>query len=154
MQLIRPYAAADKKALLEILRLNTPQYFAAAEEADFHEYLAHRLEAYYVVEVGGRLVGAGGLNYFDDYTWARISWDLVHPHFQGKGIGKALLRYRLEQVSRIPSVRLLQVRTSQLVYLFYQKFGFELERVEKDFWAKGFDLYQLKMDLNHLGPAS
>jgi ribosomal protein S18 acetylase RimI-like enzyme len=39
------------------------------------------------------------------------------------------------------------VRTSQLAYKFYQKVGFELEKTEKDFWAKGFDLYQMKMNL-------
>jgi hypothetical protein len=36
------------------------------------------------------------------------------------------------------------VRTSQVAYQFYQKAGFDLEKIEKDFWAKGFDLYQMK----------
>jgi len=31
------------------------------------------------------------------------------------------------------------------VYKFYEKIGFELDKVEKDFRAKNFDLYQMQM---------
>ena len=145
--LIRPYTPADQEALLQILRLNTPAYFAPEEEADFVAYLAHKREDYFVVEEAGQVVASGGLNYFDDYTWARISWDLVHPAFQGKGIGRELMLFRMARAKEKPTIKLLQVRTSQLVYPFYQKLGFELEKVEKDFWAPGIDLWQLNMKL-------
>ncbi|MBD1398520.1 GNAT family N-acetyltransferase [Pontibacter sp. JH31] len=145
--MIRPYATTDREALLHILRLNTPRYFAPEEEADFAAYLDEHLEAYFVVEQAGQIVGAGGLNYFDDNTWARISWDLIHPDFQGQGIGKALTQFRIEEARKQPNLRLIQVRTSQLVYPFYQKLGFVLEKVEKDFWAVGFDLYQMNLAL-------
>lgn len=145
--MIRPYTPADQEALLQILRLNTPDYFAPEEEADFVLYLQERREDYFVVEEAGQVVASGGLNYFDGYTWARISWDLVHPAFQGKGIGRSLTVFRLNEVRKKSSVRFIQVRTSQLVYPFYQKLGFELEKVEKDFWAPGIDLWQLHMEL-------
>ena len=144
---IRPYADTDREALLHILRLNTPQYFAPEEEADFTEYLDKHLDEYFVVEESGQVIGAGGLNYFDNDTWVRISWDLIHPDFQGKGIGKALTKFRIAEAGKKPALRLIQVRTTQLVYPFYQKLGFELEKVEKDFWAEGFDLYQMSLAL-------
>ena len=37
------------------------------------------------------------------------------------------------------------LRTTQLAFQFYEKMGFELDKTKKDFWAKGFDLYQMKM---------
>lgn len=145
--MIRVYARQDKAELLNLLRLNTPQYFDASEEADFVEYLDHRLEDYFVVEAGGKVIGSGGINYFADNNEARISWDIIHPDFQGRGIGKKLMLHRIEHIRKDPTVKLIVVRTTQLVYQFYGKMGFVLERTEKDFWAKGFDLYQMKMTL-------
>lgn len=39
------------------------------------------------------------------------------------------------------------VRTTQFGFRFYEKVGFQLENVEKDFWAQGFDLYQMSVEL-------
>ncbi|AKD05198.1 GNAT family N-acetyltransferase [Pontibacter korlensis] len=144
--MIRPYSSQDKEELLELLRLNTPQYFAEEEEADFIEYLNKHVESYFVVEVEGKIIGSGGINYFPDKT-ARISWDIIHPAYQGKGVGKELLQYRVDYIRRNASVEVIYVRTTQLVYKFYEKAGFTLEKTEKDFWAEGFDLYQMKMVL-------
>ncbi|PVY39217.1 GNAT family N-acetyltransferase [Pontibacter virosus] len=145
--MIRPYTPADQEALLQILRLNTPAYFAPEEEADFVLYLRERREDYFVVEREGQVAGAGGINYFDGYTWARLSWDLIHPAFQGKGIGRELTLFRIAKLKGKPNMKWLQVRTSQFVYLFYQRLGFDLEKVEQNFWAEGIDLYQMKMNL-------
>jgi [ribosomal protein S18]-alanine N-acetyltransferase len=144
---IREYDDKDKNQLLNLLRLNTPQYFAPAEEADFENYLAYHREDYFVVEEKEQIIGAGGLNYFANNTEARISWDIIHPDFQGKNIGKALTLYRLNHLKSKTPVRIVYVRTTQLVYQFYQKMGFVLEKTQPDFWAPGFDLYQLKMPL-------
>ena len=42
------------------------------------------------------------------------------------------------------SVRRITVRTSQLAFGFYEKRGFELKGIEKDYWAEGFDLYRME----------
>ncbi len=147
-KMIRPYHPADKKELLKILRLNIPQYFAASEERDFIEYLEKEADNYFVVEENGKVIGSGGFNYWEGGKIARISWDFIHPDFQGKGIGKQLTLFRINEIKNNPTVKSIVVRTSQLAFQFYGKLGFELEKIEKDFWAEGFDLYLMKMPLS------
>ena len=50
---IREYFPSDKEAVLELMRLNTPLYFASEEEADLSEYLDNEREYYYVLLSGG-----------------------------------------------------------------------------------------------------
>ncbi|PIY08403.1 MAG: GNAT family N-acetyltransferase [Flexibacter sp. CG_4_10_14_3_um_filter_32_15] len=159
MHNIRFYQNGDKKALIKLIQLNIPTYFDSSEEDEFVEYLENKREDYFVIEDKNtnQIIGCGGINYFFDdkdisrdanngKNLARISWDIIHPSFQGQGIGKKLLLHRINQI-KSKEIQLIIVRTSQLAYKFYQKVGFELEKTEKDFWAKGFDLYQMKMNL-------
>ncbi|QHT70729.1 GNAT family N-acetyltransferase [Rhodocytophaga rosea] len=146
--MIRYFTPEDRQALISLLRLNIPQYFAPSEEQDFSEYLDTYLESYFVVEEAGKIIGCGGINYFLEEKIARLSWDIIHPDFQGKGIGRTLTQYRINQIRKNADIRKIVVRTTQLVYPFYQKMGFILEKSEKDYWAKGFDLYQMRLDIN------
>ncbi|WP_242928985.1 GNAT family N-acetyltransferase [Pontibacter vulgaris] len=145
--MIRPYSKEDKNALVALLRLNTPLYFDESEENDFLAYLDNHLDNYFIVEENGEIIGSGGINYFPEEKLARISWDIIHPDYQGKGIGTKLTKYRIDEIRKNQSINSILVRTTQLVYKFYQKLGFKLEKTEKDFWAKGFDLYQMRLEL-------
>lgn len=145
--MIRAYSSSDKAELLELLRLNTPTYFHPDEQQDFLYYLAHHAQNYFVLEDAAILVGVGGINYMGDGKTARLSWDIIHPDHQGKRYGRKLSDYRISQIKTRPEVEVIVVRTTQLVYEFYQKLGFELRKTEKDFWAKGFDLYQMELRL-------
>ena len=62
----------------------------------------------------------------------------------GKSLGTRLLRHRIETLEAMRSVRRITVRTSQLAFGFYEKRGFELKGIEKDYWAEGFDLYRME----------
>lgn len=142
---IRRYSIKDKSGVLALLKLNTPNYFDKEEEEDFSTYLDTEIEDYFVVEDNSKVIGSGGINYFPEERVARISWGMIHPDYQGKGIGRELTLYRINFIRKNLSANYIVVRTSQFVYKFYQKLGFKLDRVEKDFWAKGFDLYLLKL---------
>ena len=144
--MIRPYTLKDKLAILALVKLNTPKYFHPEEEQDLALYLENELEEYFVFEQDGKVLGAGGINYFPEKKEARISWDVVSPAAQGKGIGSQLTQFRIKQAFSNGNVKKLIVRTSQLVYPFYEKQGFTLEKVEKDYWAEGYDLYQMLME--------
>ena len=51
--IIREYTPGDKSRVMNLIRLNTPEYFAPEEEADLSEYLDRWRELYYVLETGG-----------------------------------------------------------------------------------------------------
>lgn len=148
--IIEFYNPTDKKELVQLLQLNIPTYFDTSEEEEFKDYLETKKEDYFVIKdkSTNQIIGCGGINYFfeEPIPLARISWDVIHPNFQGRGIGKKLLLYRINHI-KDKGIKLIVVRTSQLAYKFYQKAGFELEKVEKNFWAEGFDLYQMKMNV-------
>jgi ribosomal protein S18 acetylase RimI-like enzyme len=146
--MIRAYTKDDKQKLIKLLRLNTPKFFDPSEEADFINYLEQHSDNYFVFESTNKIDGAGGINYgFDNGETARISWDIIHPDQQHKGIGTELTKFRINKIKENKSIKKIIVRTTQLVHSFYQKNGFQLEKIEKDYWAKGFDLYQMEIKI-------
>lgn len=142
---IRTFANQDKEAILNLFQLNTPAYFSEAEEKDLLHYLENEIELYFVIEVDHKIVGSGGINFSDDRRRAKISWDLLHPDFHRKSLGTKLLKHRLNLLEKINGLESITVRTSQLAYSFYEKFGFKLKEVVKDYWAEGFDLYRMEL---------
>ncbi len=145
---IRCYKATDKENLVALLRLLTPAYFAPEEEADFIMYLDLHATDYFVVEDGAELVACGGFNASKTIGEIKIAWDMVHPNYQGKGIGGRLLQYRIEKIQQIENINTIVVRTTQKADVFYAKHGFETKKIVVDYWAKGFDLYHMERPLH------
>jgi hypothetical protein len=52
-------------------------------------------------------------------------------------VGSKLLQFRIHKLKEIETVKNIPVRTSQLVFQFYEKHGFELKEVVKNYWAGG-----------------
>lgn len=141
---IREFLLKDISLAINLMHLNTPAYFSPKEEKDFIHYLEKEREYYYVVESGNTIIGCGGINFADHPGLAKISWDIIHPDFQGKGIGSQLLQFRIEKIKSLNPSAQIMVRTSQHAYTFYQKNNFTLKEVIKDYWAKGYDLYTMQ----------
>jgi len=141
---IHPYASDDDDEIIELLRLNTPKYFAKSEQADLLDYLTNHIDHYYIVEIDGRIMGCGGFNRSADDKSGVLSWDIIHPDSQGKGVGSELAKHRINAMREL-GVENMGVRTSQHAYKFYEKMGFTLKEVVKDYWAKGFDLYNMDL---------
>ena len=129
---------------VNLIKLNTPNFFAKEEVNDLSNYLDKGIELYYVLLVDGKVVGCGGINFAEKRTIGKISWDIMHPDYQGKSLGKKLLRYRIEVLKAIPSIKKITVRTSQLAYKFYEKQGFTLNEIKRNYWADGFDMYSMQ----------
>lgn len=141
---IREYCPADRNAVMNLIRLNIPKYFAVKEEADLGRYLDEEVELYYVLLFDGTIVGCGGINFADNMTTGRISWDIIHPAYQKKSLGTRLHRHRIEKLKNINGIKNITVRTSQLAYKFYEKQGFVLLEIKKDYWADGLDMYKME----------
>ena len=142
---IRKYQAENECVLMDVLGMLIPKFFAESELLDFKEYLQNELEHYYIVEIDGKIVGAGGFNVLKERCVVRLSWDFVHPDFQGYGIGDKLVKYRIDLIKELYPDFNIEVRTSQMAYQFYQKEGFDLKEVVVDYWAEGFDLYAMEL---------
>lgn len=142
---IRPYEKSDKADVINLFRLNTPNYFSSEEEDDLIYFLENERELYYVVSINKEIVGCGGYNFSEDKSTGIICWDIVHPNFQGKSIGRTLLNYRITQIKNVKSIHKITVRTSQLVYRFYEKHGFVLLEIVPDYWSKGFHLCRMEL---------
>ena len=147
---IREYEVKDKNEVLHLIKMNTPNNFAVEEEDDFVRYLENERELYFVLLFNQKIVGCGGINFEDNNTTAKISWDILHPDHQGKSLGTKLLQYRIDKLKSIESIQKIVVRTSQIAYQFYEKQGFELFEVIKDYWAEGFDLYHMEYKDNSI----
>lgn len=128
---------------MQLLEVNIPDFFAEEELGDFSTYLDKEIEQYFVLFLGNTLVACGGINFERDKYSAKISWDVVHPDFQGKGLGSQLLQYRLDILTAEPEIQEIMVRTSQHVYQFYEKRGFRLVETQQNYWAQGMDLYKM-----------
>lgn len=142
--IIRPYTPEDKSAVLRLIRLNTPKYFSKEEEKELDHYLENEIEEYFVIQFDQIVVGCGGINFEEDKTIGIISWDIIHPEYQGKSLGGQLLQYRIDRLKNEDPIRMIIVRTSQLTHLFYENFGFKLTEVIEDYWAKGYHLYKME----------
>ncbi|MCZ2222679.1 MAG: GNAT family N-acetyltransferase [Chitinophagales bacterium] len=153
---IREYEPSDKNDVINLIKLNTPKFFATDEEEDLKKYLETERELYYVLLYDEKIVGCGGINFSDDKTIGKISWDIIHPDYQGKSLGTKLLKYRIDILNSIKSIQKITVRTSQITHKFYEKQGFELFEIKKDYWAYGFDMYNMeyKNDENRLNKTS
>ncbi len=110
-------------------------------------YLDNETEDYFVVEQDSKIIGCGGINYEPGINAAIISWDIIHPNYQGFGIGEKLLLYRIKEIKNDAIYKKIIVRTSQHTFKFYNKLGFKLLKTTKNYWAKGIDLYYMALNL-------
>lgn len=142
----RPYQYSDQVNLLEIIQLNIPKYFSQEEKVEYKRYLEKDVEDYFVMVIQDRIIAGGGINYPIKHNFATISWDLIHPDFQGKSIGSELLRFRINLIQK-KGFNKIRVRTSQQAFGFYEKHNFVLQKIIPDYWAKGFDLYDMFLEI-------
>jgi ribosomal protein S18 acetylase RimI-like enzyme len=144
---IRKCLYADQVKLEEIFKLNVPEAFHESELKEFLSYLEKKRETYLVVANQNEVLGGVGYDIEQRDNSGRINWILFHPAHRHKGLGQSAVRHCLDILRSSPDVKKLVVRTSQVAYRFFEKFGFRTVFREKEYWAPGFDLYQMEMGI-------
>ncbi len=142
---IRPYEPADLEALLHVFQKNVPHAFGADEVADYGQFLHDMPVTYVVAEHEGQLVGACGYYVPDDGTPARLVWIFSDPDAKALRVGSALVQHCLDAIRRQATDRLIECRTSQVAYTFFERFGFVLQYTKPGYWAPGLDLYYMTL---------
>jgi ribosomal protein S18 acetylase RimI-like enzyme len=143
MYTLRPYHKDDYSQVINLFLLNTPQYFCPPEQEDLERYLNNEIENFFVIEDNGTVVATGGSNIKGDVGY--LSWYIVHPEHHGKGLGKQLAEQNLDILKSNPELNGIKVRTSQLVYPFYQKLGFVLISTTDNYWGERMHLYEMDL---------
>lgn len=147
---ISPYLPKYKDALIEIFKSNIPLYFAEEELEHFINFIDQLDSPFWVVLKNNSIVGAGGIGLnksrklltTDTVT---MCWGMIHRDLHKQGLGKALLEYRIQQAKELyPNVK-IALGTTQHTYQFFEKYGFKSVEFQKDYWAKGLDLYQMEL---------
>lgn len=143
---IDPYSPGlHRTALLEAFSSNVPRYFDESERADFIQFIDENAFPYYVLLLHGHPIGCGGIALNGDGK-VSMCWGMVHRDYHKQGFGKLLLEHRIAESERLYPGRILSLQTTQHSYTFFRKFGFQVIKFEKDFWAPGLDLYAMERE--------
>ena len=145
--MFHPYQLTDKAELIKIFRLNTIKYFHPDEEKEFVSYLNKMGTTYFAIEKDKKIIGGVGYEIRKSDKSGRINWIFLDPALHNSGIGKLVAEQIIEILKSDPAVEKLIVRTSQLSYKFFEKLGYSLVEIEKDYWAQGLDLNLMEQKL-------
>lgn len=140
---ILPYIPAYKNTLMAILQSNVPLYFHPTEIPLYESFLDRNEGNYFVICHEKTIIGAGGIYTIEEGKIGALSWGFLQANYHYKGFGKTLLAYRIQALKAIPSVEKIIVKTSQLAYGFFEKNGFILQSIIKDYWAPNMHLYEM-----------
>ncbi|QQS32101.1 MAG: GNAT family N-acetyltransferase [Acidobacteriota bacterium] len=143
--MIRPYSAGDLEAVIAIFRSNIPKYFVESEESELREFLADSVENYYVIELNGEVVGAGGIALNADDT-VSLCWGMVHSSRLGTGLGKLLTEYRLARSQEMFGAKPIVTNTSQHTSGFYERLGFVMIEHTPDGFGPGIDICRMRKE--------
>lgn len=146
---IRLFAPTDKQACLQAFKSNIPKYFATHELADFEHFLDGLIAGsitdanYYVIEYNNEVVGCGGFGIKTNEDYYTLIWGMVHNSFHKLGLGKLLLKYRVEAFKKLFPNNHLHLDTTQHTYSFFEKYGFVTTKITNDFYTAGMHRYDM-----------
>jgi GNAT superfamily N-acetyltransferase len=135
---IRSYSQSDRHACLEILESNTPEFFIPTDCDGYATFLDNLPGPYFVLEQFGQIAACGGWA-LDTAGVADLTWGMVRRKFHRRGLGRELLRFRLNAIRNDGRATLVRVRTAQLVQGFFIREGFSVVDVVLNGFGAGLD---------------
>lgn len=153
---IKPFSLIYKEDCLSAFKSNVPEFFTEDELGQFDQFLDHfeqnfypetgkKRTYFYVLIFNSQVIGCGGFGDKEGNHRISLAWGLVHRHFHRQNFGKLLLNFRLAEISKIFPGSVIYLDTTQFSAPFYEKQGFELKGISKDFYEKGMDKHEFTL---------
>ncbi len=143
---ISPYQETDRPSLVSIFKENVPEFFAPHELDEYVDYLGKYGNSYYSIRNQDMVIGGVGIMVDREKQTGSITWIFFSNSSKGTGAGTAAVNEMLDIMRSNPDVTEFRVRTSQHAFEFFERFGFRIDKTEKDYWAEGLDLYDMGME--------
>lgn len=149
MSSIRRYKPEDLESVVAIFRSNIPKYFTPEEEEGLHDFLGKYAEDYYVIDLDGEIVGAGGIARNDlENPTVSLCWGMVRADHLGTGLGKTLTEFRIDLARKKYGELPVTIGTSQHTKGFYEKFGFQMTEHIPDGFGPGIDNCKMRRSVS------
>ena len=141
---IRKYRPENFNHCVSIFKTNTPTFFDYSEQSLFENYLLKKDIKYYVLfNEQNIIVGSGGYGYNDTIQTVDFCWGMIDFNYHNKGFGMALLNYRVLQIAIDFPKTNISLNTSQHTFKFFERFGFQVEKITKNYYRKGLHRYDM-----------
>ncbi len=128
----RRFKTADAPGCIELYALNEKGRFPQDYIERYRQSLDAQKSYYLVGELDGRIVASGAVSYWMREDIAVLAFGLVHPDYQGRGIGTALLLARLALLNPNRHSYRVLIFAVEKAFNFYRRFGFQCFQPWKD----------------------
>lgn len=131
----RTYTSGDRRKVLALFDINTPEHFAPGERKVLEAFLDSAGSRYWIAEQGGAPLAACGLA-IEGEGRGRINWFMVDRNAQGQGLGRAFMDFLLTR-ARQDGMEAIDISASHMSEGFYARFGATTVSRQADGWGPG-----------------
>ncbi|MDQ8205759.1 GNAT family N-acetyltransferase [Pelagicoccus sp. SDUM812003] len=145
---IREYLPTDYDVCSEIYSKNESGRFPPNYLSKFQDYLKNEEAIVLVIEEDSKVVGTGGiclLEYTDEITMAALSFGLIDPDYQRKGLGTMLLCARICFLKPQKNWDLIMTSAGNGTESFYKRIGFQFVVTTNDEFGTELESYHVKL---------
>lgn len=142
---VRPYTEDDKAACLQLFDLNCPSFFSLNERDDYETFLIRENEDYLVLTQGRSVIGAFGLSLTNPKV-GRLRWILLHPDFQGKGLGSRIMT-QVRNMAKVKNLDCVSIAASQHSAPFFAIYGASTVEVIPHGWGPGMHRHDMVLSI-------
>ena len=144
---LRPYTGAERERCMAIFQSNLPPYFFQNEEKAFADFLMRPTAPIMWQSAVVRLLAAVAI---DRHRKANGGHGLgmVRRDRQKDGVGTFLLLNRLQGIAIQLTNCTVHLDTSQHTFTFFQKFGFEVQKISENYYGEGLHRYDMTLQID------
>ena len=135
-----------------MFKSNMPAFFAPVELPLFESWLddldkgreGKKGTIYnYVLFEEQQPMACGGFSIGAHDQKATMAWGMVHRNHHRRGLGREFLNFRINRIRQMFPSSFIALDTTQFSVGFYEKQGFVVTGMTKDFYAPGLDRYDM-----------